>query len=53
LKPDGQEVSLSLGYQSAVKEGASWSLSLEGRNDANNVAGEKDATAMIRTKLEF
>jgi len=54
LKPSGNEVDLSFGYQAPVsEEGASWGLALEARHDANNIAGANDATAMLRSKLTF
>lgn len=54
LTPDGNEVDFTMGYESATTDlGFSWNMTLEGRHDAGNVAGENDATFLSRAKLNF
>jgi Subtilase family len=53
LTPSGTEMDFAAGYKAPLGEDASWTASLEGRIDPNNVAGTYDITAMVGAKLRL
>lgn len=53
LAPSGRELNLTLGYQAPIDDSTSWNLSLQGRHDADNVAGSNDVAMVAGWKMSF
>lgn len=53
LAPSGRELNLTLGYQAPIDDSTSWNLSLQGRHDADNVAGSNDVAVVAGWKMSF
>lgn len=53
LKPDGNELDFSLGYQVPVNDRASVSLTFNHRQDADNIQGVTDNGFLVASKLRF
>jgi len=53
LTPSGNEMDLSVGYQTPETGGMSWHVSLDARHDADNVSGQNDADFLVGMKLRF
>ncbi len=53
LAPSGHELDLAIGYERPMTDKATMNLSLEGRNEPDNVAGKADIAIMIGGRMSF
>lgn len=53
LKPDGNELNLTAGYEAPVGDNMTWNVSLEARRDADNIAGQSDVGARVGARWAF
>ncbi len=53
LKPDGQELNLSLDYSAPINDDSTWSTNLTARHDEHNIAGNDNVSAMVSAKIRF
>ena len=53
LKPNGNEMNLTMRYQAPVRKNMQVDFSLQGTKDMQNIAGENDVTALVSMKYGF
>jgi len=53
MSPNGNEIDLAVSYRAPVRDNLQWNVSLEGRHDADNVAGATDLVGLIGASLSF